>query len=41
MSTTAGTYHLANNPQAYQPVRTNNFRFLVQGLDNLLRVGGN
>ncbi len=41
MSTTSGTYHLANNPQAYQPVRTNNFRFLVQGLDNLLRVGGN
>jgi hypothetical protein len=41
MSTTTGTYHLANNPQAYQPVRTNNFRFLVQGLDNLLRVGGN
>lgn len=41
MSTTAGTYHLSNNPQAYQPVRTNNFRFLVQGLDNLLRVGGN
>lgn len=41
MVSVTSTYHLANNPQAYQPVRTNNFRFLVQGLDNLLRVGGN
>jgi hypothetical protein len=34
-----GTYHLADNPTVYQPVRQNNFRFIVSGLDNLLRVG--
>ena len=34
-----GTYHLADNPTQYQPVRTNNFRFIVFGLDNLLKVG--
>lgn len=35
-----GVYHLTDNPRNYEPVRTNNFRFLVQGLDSLLRVGG-
>jgi len=39
-TTEYGVYHLADNPNAYQPVRTNNFRFLVQGLEDLLRVGG-
>lgn len=39
-STNFGTYHLADNPKSYQPIRTNNFRFLVSGLDNLLRVAG-
>lgn len=36
-----GTYHLADNPTLYQPVRQNNFRFIVSGLDRLLRVGEN
>lgn len=36
-----GTYHLADNPTVYQPVRSNNFRFIVSGLDNLLRVAEN
>jgi len=36
-----GTYHLADNPTVYQPVRQNNFRFIVSGLDRLLRVGEN
>ena len=41
MATTEfGTYHLSDNPKQYQPVRTNNFRFIVQGLDRLLRLGG-
>ena len=40
MQTNFGTFHLADNPKAYQPVRTNNFRFIVQGLDRLLRLGG-
>lgn len=40
-TTEFGTYHIADNPQAFQPVRTNNFRFLVYGLDRLLVVGGN
>lgn len=41
MATTEfGTYHIADNPKQYQPLRTNNFRFLVYGLDNLLRAAG-
>ena len=36
-----GTYHLADNPRVYQPVRQNNFRFIVSGLDRLLKVGEN
>lgn len=40
METNFGTFHIASNPKAYQPVRTNNFRFIVQGLDHLLRLGG-
>lgn len=39
-TTNFGTYHISDNPKAYQPLRTNNFRFLVSGLDNLLRIGG-
>lgn len=38
--TNMGAYHLADNPKQYQPVRTNNFRFIVVGLNNLLRLGG-
>lgn len=34
-----GAYHLSNNPTVYEPARTNNFRFVVTGLDNLRRVG--
>lgn len=36
-----GTYHIADNPRVYQPVRTNNFRFIISGLDRLLRVAEN
>ena len=39
-TTEFGTYHIADNPQAFQPMRSNNFRFLVYGLDRLLVVGG-
>ena len=35
-----GVWHLSDNPKAYQPVRQNNYRFIVNGLDKLLRVGG-
>lgn len=38
---TFGTYHLADNPLEFQPVRKNNFRFIVTGLDNLIKVGEN
>ena len=38
MSATMGVYHLTDNPVEYQPARTNHFRFLVHGLDNLLRA---
>lgn len=33
-----GVYHLADNPSRYQPVRKNNFRLYVYGLEHLLRV---
>lgn len=40
MATTEyGTYYLADNPSKYQPVRTNNFRVFVYGLEHLLRAG--
>jgi len=38
---TFGTYHLADNPREFQPVRKNNFRFILTGVDNLLKVGEN
>lgn len=34
-----GTYHLADNPQLYEPARTNNFDFIVTGIDSLLYAG--
>ena len=34
-----GTYHLADNPELYEPARTNNFQLVVTGLDTLLRAG--
>ena len=34
-----GTYHLADNPASYQPAVSNNFRFIVYGIDNMLRAG--
>lgn len=36
MAVEFGTYHLSDNPSMYEPVRTNNFRFYVYDLDNLL-----
>ena len=39
MAGTNGTYHLADNPTLYEPQRSNNFEFVVTGLDNLLREG--
>lgn len=39
MAGTNGTYHLADNPTLYEPQRSNNFTFVVTGLDKLLRVG--
>ena len=36
---TYGTYHLADNPAIYDPMRNNTFEFVVTGLDKLLRVG--
>lgn len=32
-------WHLASNPDLYDPVRSNNFVFVVTGLGNLLRPG--
>lgn len=38
---TFGAYHLADNPSMYQPVRSNNYRFNVVGLDRILKAGEN
>lgn len=32
-----GTYHLAQNPQYYEPSRSNNFMFYISGLTELLK----
>ncbi len=34
-----GTYHLADNPQLYEPARSNNFEFIVTGIDDLIYAG--
>lgn len=34
-----GTYVLADNPTLYEPQRSNNFDFVVTGLDGILRAG--
>ena len=38
-STPMGTYHFADNPNLYEVQRTNNFEFIVTGLDSLLKAG--
>lgn len=34
-----GSYHLADNPELYEIQRSNNFEFIVTGIDNILRAG--
>ena len=34
-----GTYHLADNPSSYQPATSNTFRFIVYGIDRMVRAG--
>lgn len=34
-----GTYHLADNPSNYQPAVSNNFRFIVYGINRMVRAG--
>lgn len=36
-----GAFHLAGDTKMYQPVRSNNFRFVVSGLEGLIRAGEN
>lgn len=38
-ATQVGSYHLANNPELYEIQRSNNFEFIVTGIDNITRVG--
>lgn len=38
-SITRGAYHISNNTVEYNPQRKNNFTLIVQGLENLPRVG--
>lgn len=39
MAISYGTYHLADNPQLFEPARSNNFEFVVTDIDNLLQAG--
>ena len=39
MPDTRGTYHLTSNPDIYEPARNNNFEFLVNGIDSILKAG--
>lgn len=39
MAENMGTYHLASNPELYEPARSNNFEFVVMNIDELLRAG--
>jgi len=34
-----GAYHLADNPNLYEVQRSNNFEFIVDNIDNILKVG--
>lgn len=38
-SLSRGAYHIANNKTEYNPQRKDNFTLVVNGIDNLLRVG--
>lgn len=39
-ATNIGTYHLAQNPELYEPARSNNFEFVVVGLPEKLLYAG-
>ena len=34
-----GAYYLADNPNLYEPQRTNHFELVVPGLDNIIKMG--
>ena len=34
-----GAWHLADNPAIYEPARSNNFRFVVTDIDDLVKAG--
>ena len=34
-----GTYHLADNPEIYEILRSNNFVFIIPSLDGIVRMG--
>lgn len=36
-----GAWHMADNPQLYEPQRNNTFEFVVTGIDDLVRAGAN
>lgn len=39
MANQIGTYHLAANPQLYEPQRANTFSFVVTDIDDLVQLG--
>ena len=39
MANEHGAYHIADNPQLYEPARSNNFELVVTGIDTLLQAG--
>lgn len=39
MAEQIGAYHLADHPELYEVARSNNFEFVVSGIDELLKAG--
>jgi len=37
--TRLGTYHIADNPNMFEPQRSNNFEFVVTNIDGIMRAG--
>ena len=35
----ANSWHIADNPATFEPARTNNFEFVITGIDSLLKAG--
>ena len=39
MANEFGAYHIADNPELYEPARVNNYQLIITGIDSLLKAG--